>query len=68
MPLIEWTKELAIARREASAIRNSNAYEKMMCHKFAVRLTLLTAGEDFYDPDPENKYDVNGRIRCPYGK
>jgi hypothetical protein len=37
----------------------------LMCRKFALRLWNLTAGEDFYDPDPNNKYDVKGRDILP---
>jgi len=36
-----------------------------MCRKFALRIWNLTAGEDYYDPDPDKKYDVQGRDIVP---
>src|SRR5258706_8846384 len=55
-------KRMARFPKESEQYKKHAKIREMMCHKFAKKLLQLEIGEELYDPDPENEYDVGGRI------
>lgn len=70
-----WIKQLDRLKADLACLPiDSDKYKKLakhreqICHKYAVALLCFNDFEHRYDPDPQNQYDVGGRLMRPFWK